>query len=102
VCKPDEFDEVRVLIPADLSSTGQAKWKLAQIDKCISQLVRALQSHGIDMRGSCCGHGETLGHIDLQDGRGLLILTPQQNSDYMSKGILPQINGRQQIIDGGK
>jgi hypothetical protein len=35
------------------------------------------------MRGSCCGHGQRSGHIHLQDGRGLLILSPDENADYM-------------------
>ncbi len=65
---------VRVKIPADLASTGKSKWKRAKIDACVAPLVDALQRGGIDMRGSCCGHGHTAGEIHLQDGRLLLIL----------------------------
>jgi hypothetical protein len=69
----NEWSVVRVRIPADLSCMGAAKWKRAKIDACIAPIVRALQRGGIDMRGSCCGHGKTKGHIDLQDGRVLII-----------------------------
>ena len=68
-----EIELVRVKIPADLSSTGRTKWKFAQVDKCIAPIVRALQQAGIDMRGSCCGHGEVDGDIHLQDGRVLVL-----------------------------
>ena len=64
---------VRVKIPADLSHTGKAYWKVAGIDYCIAPIVKALQDAGIDMRGSCCGHGEGEGTILLQDKRVLVI-----------------------------
>ena len=66
--------EVRVKIPADLSSTGKVKHRKMKIDACIAPLVEALQQGGIDMRGSCCGHGHSVGEIYLQDGRLLLVL----------------------------
>ncbi len=65
---------VLVKIPADLSSTGKTKWRYMKIDSCIANIVEALQRGEIDMRGSCCGHGQGTGRIDLQDGRTLLIL----------------------------
>lgn len=64
---------VRVKIPADISRTGEAYWKDVGIDECIAPIVKALQVAGIDMRGSCCGHGVTHGSILLADGRELLI-----------------------------
>jgi hypothetical protein len=70
---------VSVKIPADLSCEGQEKWKNVGIDACIAPLVAALQAGGIDMRGSCCGHGIGSGYIDLQDGRVLLILSTEEN-----------------------
>jgi hypothetical protein len=73
MCKWGAWVSVRVRIPADLSSTGEARWKDEDIDSCIADLVRALQEGGIDMRGSCCGHGQDLGHIALQDGRVLVV-----------------------------
>jgi len=73
MCQHGKEVKVRVQIPADLSHTEQTFWKLVPIDGCISSLVRALQEGGIMMRGSCCGHGKAKGHIDLQDGRILII-----------------------------
>jgi hypothetical protein len=67
------MEDVRVRIPADLSCSGQAYWKLAKIDACIAALVNALQRGGVDMRCSCCGHGGDLGYINLEDGRVLVI-----------------------------
>ena len=64
---------VNVNIPADLACTGETYWKEAKIDACIAPIVDALQQGGIDMRGSCCGHGKTNGHIELQDGRVLVV-----------------------------
>lgn len=64
---------VRVKIQADLSHTGKEYWKVAAIDYCIAPIVKALQDAGIDMRGSCCGHGESNGNILLQDRRILVI-----------------------------
>lgn len=64
---------VRVRIPADLSCTGKARWKRVGIDSCIAPIVKALQRAGIDMRGSCCGHGKCDGSIQLQDGRELVV-----------------------------
>jgi len=72
MCK-GEYEIVSVLIPADLSSTGKSHWKKMKIDKCIAPIVKALQMCGINMRGSCCGHGERDGDIHLQDGRILII-----------------------------
>lgn len=74
---------VRVKIPADLSCTGKTKWKKAGIDACIAPIVKALQKAGIDMRGSCCGHGKQQGNIHLQDNRILLIENDAQK--YLSR-----------------
>lgn len=73
MCENRNIEKVLVKIPADLSCTGEEEWREMGIDKCIAPLVRALQEGGIDMRGSCCGHGGMLGDINLQDGRILLI-----------------------------
>lgn len=75
MCKWGTTTLVRVKIPADLSCDGKEKWKDCGIDSCIAPIVAALQAAGIDMRGSCCGHGKREGEIELEDGRGLLILS---------------------------
>lgn len=73
MCETGTYQTVRVRIAADLSCTGKVRWKIAVIDKCIAPLVEALQTSGVDMRGSCCGHGKKDGYIQLQDGRMLII-----------------------------
>jgi hypothetical protein len=83
MCEHGNDTLVKVQIPADLSCDGTAREKEVGIDSCIAPIVEALQKGGIDMRGSCCGHGELQGHIDLQDGRGLLILNPEENMRYL-------------------
>lgn len=68
VCPCNETVDVYVKIPADLSCTGEERWKYAKVDKCIAPIVQALQNQRIYMRGSCCGHGKGDGEIMLQDG----------------------------------
>lgn len=83
MCKHGTTLPIKVKIPADLSCSGKEKVKYAQIDSCIAPLVDALQKGGVDMRGSCCGHGKGEGDIHLQDGRVLLILDRYTASMYM-------------------
>lgn len=64
---------VRCKIDADLSCEGKDVWRDLEIDSCIAPIVRALQVGGIDMRGSCCGHGRGDGSILLLDGRELIV-----------------------------
>lgn len=72
-CRCEITIPINVKIPTDLSSTKRGKWRVCNIDKCVAPLVEALQNANIDMRGSCCGHGEMNGDIHLQDGRVLVI-----------------------------
>lgn len=73
MCKWGDTVDVTVKIPADLSHTGTPQMKLTPIDRCIAPIVKALQAAGIDMRGSCCGHGNGSGIIELQDGRIIVV-----------------------------
>lgn len=73
MCEWGNTVPVRVWIPPDLDCAGRGKWKDAQIDSCIAPIVQALQESGINMRGSCCGHGRGPGEIELADGRMLVI-----------------------------
>lgn len=67
---------VTVVIPADLSYTGEQRVDVKRVDSCIAPIVRALVQAGIVTRGSCCGHGIGDGEILLQDGRKLVVRTP--------------------------
>jgi hypothetical protein len=82
---------LNVKVPADLSSTGEEKWREFGIDACIAPVVAALQSAGIDMRASCCGHGEGTGEILLSDGRTLVIITGDRDDDERMRTIVGQL-----------
>ena len=51
--------------------------RLYNIDKCIAQIVKALNMSGLKTVASCCGHGKRPGSIALGDGREIIIV-----SDY--------------------
>ena len=80
----NETREINVKVPADLSHTGKPVWKNVPIDACIADIVEAMQSAGIDMRASCCGHGKKTGIICLQDGRALVIHSAPPPEDGLS------------------
>lgn len=75
MCKWGTEVITRVLVPADLSHSGEPYWKEVGVDACIAPIVAALQGAGIHMRGSCCGHGRGDGRIDLIDGRYLIVVS---------------------------
>ena len=83
MCEWGNWELVKVLVPADLSCTGKAHWKLAKIDKCIASIVQALNEAGIYTRGCCCGHNKKDGYIELQDGRILVI--KQDAIEYLAR-----------------
>lgn len=83
MCEWGNTTLVNLKIPADLACEGHEKWKEMRIDSCIAPIIKALQLGGIDMRGSCCGHGKEDGQIFLQDGRALIILSPEKAEKYL-------------------
>ncbi|MFW5891544.1 MAG: hypothetical protein ACOCUI_04930 [bacterium] len=62
-CNYGEYEEVYVKVLASHSCVGKDVWVIKKIDKCIAQIVKALQNADIDMLGSCCGHGKKDGVI---------------------------------------
>ena len=77
MCKWGDTVDLWVTIPVGLSHTGEVRKDKKPIDRCISDLVAALELSGIVMRGSCCGHGKKDGWIWLDDGRCLFISTKE-------------------------
>lgn len=69
MCQHGTTRLVRVFVDSSLSHTGSGHWAHKPIDSCIADLVEALQNAGINMLGSCCGHGKRSGEIALADGR---------------------------------
>jgi hypothetical protein len=47
--------------------------ELVEVDSCLAPLVAALNDGGIPTRGCCCGHGVHNGHVELVDGRLLIV-----------------------------
>ena len=90
MCKQGTTTTLEVTIPAHLSSTGQDKRKVVDIDSCIHDLVRVLNENGFATRASCCGHGRRPGNIALADGRELVIARNYEEGraiDKMFPGI---------------
>jgi hypothetical protein len=103
MCTWGTWESVRVKIPADLSATGEARWKDEPIDACIADLVRALQEGGVDMRGSCCGHGSDFGRISLRDGRTLIVTDYTYDQAHMRwalKALWYALKGYGRMIRG--
>lgn len=43
------------------------------IDSCIAGIVQALNDGHVPTIGSCCGHGNHSGHVELADGRLMIV-----------------------------
>lgn len=84
MCEWGDTVDVNLKLAPQLSHTGKSYWRLMKIDRCIVDIVRALQAGGIDMKYSCCGHGKKEGEIRLQDGRTLII---KDNFPYSPKDV---------------
>lgn len=63
-------DEVKLLVvmPAELSYTGRARYKVVGVDRCIAPQVGRLNASGRLTANACCGHGLGPGSIFLHDG----------------------------------
>lgn len=75
MCKWGTNKKIKLLKPKQYS-----KRKYALVDKCISDIIIALNKEKIETIASCCGHFKGIGSIVLKDGRELLIHYP--NSYY--------------------
>ena len=59
------------------------------VDKCIANLIQALNDGGVSTVASCCGHGKGFGNIILRDGRELIIMPDYESSRRAEKKISP-------------
>jgi len=73
MCEWGDTVMVNVVMPADLSHTGEERRRPKLIDRCIAPIVTALVEAGVATRSSCCGHGKADGEIQLEYGRTLVI-----------------------------
>lgn len=65
----------RVIVAPGASHTGKSYAKDVAIDRCIADLVDALNNAGILTANCCCGHGKGTGSIALHDGRWLWLMS---------------------------
>lgn len=80
MCEHGDTVDLRVYVHPRVAYLGVGRWDRKPIDRCIAPIVEALQARGIDMLGSCCGHGKKPGSILLADGRTLTIAPTERDS----------------------
>ena len=64
------------------------KWKQPfYVDKCIADIVQALNDGGLETVASCCGHNKIDGNIMLRDSRILTItkVEPKDIKEFTKK-----------------
>ncbi len=66
----DWGDTIDLLVPisAEDSHTGEFRWAIKPIDKCLAPYIQALNTAGLLTGGCCCGHGKENGMIGFHDG----------------------------------
>lgn len=75
MCQHGDTVELPVPMPAHLSHTGERRWAVKAVDRCLADLVRALNTGGVYTANCCCGHGADDGAIVLHDGRVLVVVS---------------------------
>lgn len=73
VCAWGDAVVISVPIPAALDHTGMMNWRQKPVDRCLSDIVAALNTAGVYTSSACCGHGLEPGRIALHDGRELVV-----------------------------
>jgi hypothetical protein len=61
--------------------------RVRTIDRCIHQLIAALNAGGVETVACCCGHGDKVGNILLGDGRTILVLPPLKDGEIWSGSL---------------
>ena len=57
------------------------------IDYCIADIVAALNAANIITEASCCGHGQMLGTVSLEDGRWLLVARDREHFQHIADAL---------------
>lgn len=68
MCAPETFVEV-TLCKARPFSGREKVW----VDSCLAPLVQALNDHGVETIGSCCGHGRETGTVVIAQKDGAVV-----------------------------
>ena len=71
MCQHGDTVNLLVVMPAELSHTGRARYRVVPVDRCIAARVARLNAAGLLTANSCCGHGKAPGSIFLHDGTEL-------------------------------
>ena len=58
-------------VKMELPIVGDFRQGIADIDKCLAPIIKALNDGGVLTTGCCCGHGEIMGYILLANGKYL-------------------------------
>lgn len=75
MCEHGDTVECLVPVHAEDAFEGVLTWKVKPVDRCLSDIVVALNRADILTRSCCCGHGRDQGSIILHDGRTLVLET---------------------------
>ena len=81
MCEWGDTVPLVVTVCSEDSHTGKERLATKHVDRCISDIVRALNAGGVPTRSCCCGHGQADGSIVLQDGRELILYTSNPGID---------------------
>jgi len=90
MCKRGSKRALEIKIPSYRSQTHKAYIQKINVDSCLYWVVKALNEIGVNTTYSCCGHGEGLGKISLEDGRHLLITPDSQAAKEMEMAYAPR------------
>lgn len=63
--------------------------KTMDVDRCIVDIVTALNNAGAYTIACCCGHGKRPGNIALHDGRELVIAPDYETGRKIDKAFPP-------------
>lgn len=91
MCVHGDTIDIRVPVPARCSHTGEFRWAVKPVDRCLARLVVALNAAGALTSGACCGHGKGPGSILLHD-RTEIHVPQKEDSD--------QLDGEGDVVDG--
>ena len=81
MCTWGDDVEMLVPIPAYLSHTGEFRWDVKSVDRCLAPIIQALNERGIFTSNCCCGHGKGPGDIRFHDGQILNLPTLELDTE---------------------
>lgn len=88
MCKWGDDVNLLVPIPANCSHTGEFRWDVKPVDRCLAPYIQTLNIAGLLTAGCCCGHGKSDGYISFHDGTVFIIR--HADPDEMSCVVLDQ------------